>query len=112
MDPDHLIELFAAFGPVSVRRMFGGAGLFVDGVMFGLVVDGVVYLKADDHNRSGFEREGLAPFSYGTKNGTRFLKSYWRMPERLYDDSDELAQWARQSLEAARCVNVRRPRSR
>ena len=58
-DPDYIAELFAAFGPVKVRRMFGGAGLFVDGLMIGLVGDGVIYLKADEHTIPAFEREDL-----------------------------------------------------
>ena len=72
--------------------MFGGAGIFADGLMIALVVDGVIYLKADDSIVPLFEREGLAPFSYETKNGKRTLTSYWRMPERLYDEPDELAR--------------------
>jgi DNA transformation protein len=101
-DPDHIAELFSGFGPVSVRRMFGGAGIFADGLMIGLVVDGVIFLKADESTIPRFEREGLGPFSYRTKDGTRSLASYWRMPERLYDDTDELADWARTAMESAR----------
>jgi DNA transformation protein and related proteins len=100
-DPDYLTELFAAFGPVKFRRMFGGAGLFVEGLMIGLVSDGVIYLRADEQTAPAFEREDLKPFSYDTKTGTHTLASYWRMPERLYDDPDELARWATQALEAA-----------
>lgn len=100
-DADRLHELFASFGPVSVRRMFGGAGLFADGLMFGLVFEGVVYLKAKADTVATFEREGCQPFSYGTKTGRRVLTSYWRLPDRLYDDPDELAQWARAALSTA-----------
>ena len=102
MDPAHIRELFAAFGPVDVRRMFGGAGVFVDDMMIALVAQEVIYLKADAQTIPSFEREGLAPFSYGTKTGERTIASYWRMPDRLYDDADELAEWARAALEAAR----------
>jgi DNA transformation protein len=101
-DPDFLTELFSGFGPVAVRRMFSGAGVFADGLMIALVVDGVIYLKADDSFAPLFEREGQAPFSYKTRDGTRTLNSYWRMPERLYDEPDELAEWARLALAAAR----------
>jgi len=101
-DPDFLTELFSGFGPIAVRRMFSGAGIFADGLMIALVVDGVIYLKADDSFVSLFEREGQAPFSYRTRDGKRTLNSYWRMPERLYDEPDELAEWARLSLAAAR----------
>jgi DNA transformation protein len=101
-DPGFLTELFAGFGPVVVRRMFSGAGVFADGLMIALVVDGVIYLKADDSLVPLFEREGQVPFSYKTRDGKRTLNSYWRMPERLYDEPDELAEWARLALAAAR----------
>ncbi len=101
-DPDFLVELFSGFAPVTVRRMFSGSGVFADGLMIALVVDGIVYLKADDSFIPLFEREGQAPFSYKTRDGRRTLNSYWRMPERLYDEPDELAEWARLSLAVAR----------
>jgi DNA transformation protein len=101
-DPDVIIELFSGFGPVTVRRMFSGAGVFAEGLMIALVVDGVVYLKANESFVPLFEREGQLPFSYKTRDGRRTLTSYWRMPERLYDEPDELAQWARLALAAAR----------
>jgi DNA transformation protein len=106
-DHDFLVDLFSGFGPVSVRRMFSGAGVFADGLMIALVVGGVIYLKADDSFIPLFEREGENPFSYKTKGGERTLTSYWRMPERLYDEPDELAEWARHALAAARRVGGR-----
>jgi DNA transformation protein len=99
--PDDIRELFAAFGPVEVRRLFGGAGIFADGTMFALVFRGVIYLKTDAHNVPAFEREELEPFTYATKAGRRGVMSYRRMPDRLYDDPDELASWARAALAAA-----------
>jgi DNA transformation protein len=108
LDPDHIRELFAAFGPVQVRRMFGGAGLYADGVMFGLVSGGLIHLKADAGTVARFEAEGCRPFEYGTSAGRRAIMSYWRIPDRLYDDPDALAHWARQALEAARRAGKRR----
>ena len=107
MTPDDIQELFSAFGVVAVRRMFGGAGIYADGTMFGLVADGVIYLKADERNTPAFERENLPPFTYATKDGKRGVMSYRRMPERLYDDPDELATWARAALAAAQRTGVR-----
>jgi DNA transformation protein len=101
LDPDHIQELFAGFGPVSVRRMFSGAGVFAEGLMIAIVVDGVIYLKAAPDGTEAFVREQCGPFSYATKDGTRQLTSYWQMPERLYDDADELAQWARTAFAVA-----------
>ena len=105
MDAEFIRDLFAAFGPVSVRRMFSGAGIFADGLMFGLVVRGVIYLKADNANIAEFERENCTPFTYarGKKSGrlSEHALPYWRLPERLYDDPDELAVWARRAFAVA-----------
>jgi len=101
VDPDRIRDIFSAFGTVSVRRMFGGAGIYADGVMFALVADDTIYLKAGERNSSDFEREHLPPFTYIAKNGKRVVMSYRRMPERLYDDPEELAAWARAALAAA-----------
>jgi len=111
-DTERLAELFSNYGPVTVRRMFGGAGVFADGLMIALVVEGVIFLKADERTIPDFEREGLRPFSYETKAGTRTLTSYWRMPERLYDDPEELAAWARRALESARRSSTSTPLNR
>jgi len=108
MAPEDIRELFSAFGPVDVRRMFGGAGIFADGTMFALVHDGVIYLKAGETNAAAFDREKLAPFTYATKDGKRGVMSYRRMPDRLYDDPDELAEWARAALVAARQGTVKK----
>ena len=102
VDVEFIHDLFQPFGAVTVRRMFGGAGLFADGVMFGLVSGGQIYLKADATTVTSFEREQCQPFEYSTRNGKRTLTSYWRLPDRLYDDAEELAQWARQALPTAR----------
>ena len=102
MDPEFIRELFAPFGPVAVKRMFGGAGIFRDGLMFGLIIRDVIYLKVDDTNADDFKREGSTPFTYtrGRKSGrpSEHALPYWRLPERLYDDPDELAAWARRAL--------------
>lgn len=107
VDSERISELFSGFGRVSVRRMFGGAGIFADGLMVGLISNGDIFLKADDQNSPAFEREGLKPFTYGAKR-KRVAMSYWRMPERLLDDPDELAQWARAALGAARRAAVKK----
>src|ERR1044072_5611738 len=97
MDADSIRELFSEFGPVDVRRMFGGQGIFVAARMIALISREVIPLKADAETIPDFEREGLGPFTYATKDGEHKLTSYWRMPERLYDDAEELAQWARRA---------------
>lgn len=103
LDPAFIRELFAPFRHVSVKRMFGGAGLYADGLMFGLEFDGVIYLRADAASIPDFEREGSAPFIYPlAKNRAGHpSRHFWRLPERLYDDPDELAVWAGRALSIA-----------
>ena len=101
MDPEFIRELFAQFRPVTVRRMFRSAGIFCDGLMFGLVSDGTIFLKVDAGTVADFEREGSRPFSYTRGKRGRVELSYWRLPERLYDDPDELATWASRALAVA-----------
>jgi DNA transformation protein and related proteins len=105
VDPDFIVELFAPFGRVTVRRLFGGAGLFAEGHMFGLVFDGAIFLKVDDASIPDFEREGSVPFVYTRAKSPgrvgRHSLSYWRLPERLYDDPEELVSWARRAFAIA-----------
>ena len=102
MDPDHIRELFAKFRPVTVRRMFGGAGVYADGVMFALLSSGgTIYLKVDDGNEDDFLRENLPSFATLMKSGKHTVMPYRQMPDRLYDDPEELAQWAERALAAA-----------
>ena len=77
-----------------------------------LVADGVIYLKTGDSNAAMFERERLAPFTFSKRTGERVVMSYRRMPDRLYDDPDELAVWARAALAVAQQPKPRKRRRR
>jgi DNA transformation protein len=109
VDAEFIRELFSAFGAIYIRRMFGGADLYAGEVMFGLVSDDLIYLKADEVTATAFARENCVPFQYTAKNGRRAVMSYWRLPDRLYDDPDELAQWARQALAVAHKGAAKKP---
>jgi DNA transformation protein len=102
MDADFIHDLFGAFGRVDVKRMFSGQGIYADSVIFAIVSGDVIYFKTDETTRPAFEREHATPLTFNKKNGQRMVTSYWRLPERLYDDPDELAQWARKALGVAR----------
>ena len=98
---EFLKEQLKGFGPVTMRRMFGGSGVYRDGLIFAIVIGDVLYLKADDVSRGEFTAEGLGPFVYDTKHGSKSVMSYLRAPERCLDDPDEMVAWARKAYEAA-----------
>lgn len=98
---DHVADLFARFGDVKIKLMFGGAGIYHKDQMFGLIAGERIYLKANDETRAAFEAEGSKPFVFETKNGESVAMSYLEIPSRLLDDPDELADWARRAYEVA-----------
>src|SRR5712671_6827379 len=113
MDRDFLIDLFADFGPVTIRRMFSGFGISADGTNFALALRAGLYFRADEQTIPQFEAESSKPFSYQTSTKTVTVNSYWQLPARLFDDSEELAGWARAALAAAQRAALRkRPKAR
>jgi DNA transformation protein len=113
MDREFLIDLFADFGPVTIRPMFSGFGISVDGINFALALRAGLYFRADVQTLSQFETEGSKPFEYQTRAKTVTVNSYWQLPARLYDDSEELATWAHAALAAAqRAALKKRPKAR
>jgi len=97
MDPAYLLDLFAQFGPLRIRRMFGMQGLFAGERMIGFAGDDALYLKTDEATREAYEAEGCEPFVYRKSTGDEIAMSYYRIPDRLYDDPEELAAWARKA---------------
>ena len=88
-------DQLAGFGPVTIRNMFGGAGVYADGVMFAILTDDTLYLKADEASSRAFANEGMGPFTYRPQGRKPIAMSYWEVPPRLMEDADELADWAR-----------------
>ena len=115
-DPHRFDDLFHHFGRISVRRMFGGEGIFVGDLMIGIVVDEQIYLKAGDGTRAEFEAEGSKPFTYTRgKEGKATSLSYYTVPDRLLDDTEEFGAWARKAHDvalAARASKEKKKRSR
>lgn len=97
----YLLDALAPAGGVSFRRMFGGGGLFRDGLMFALIVADDLYLKVDAGTEDTFLAEGLGTFEYDTSKGRKSIGSLRRAPERLLDEPDELLAWGRRAMEAA-----------
>ncbi|NBJ13544.1 TfoX/Sxy family protein [Microvirga arsenatis] len=102
MDAEAIRDVFRGLGPVQIRRMFGGQGIYQDGLMFALEAYGELYLKADAQSVGIFEDFGSRPFSFETRDGRTTLTSYWLIPESALDDPDEAADLARTALAAAR----------
>ena len=108
---EFLREQLAPLGRIAVRRMFGKTGVFCDGLMFGVVTDDTLYFRVDDDNQAAFEEaKSFPPLNYG-KQGRTIDLSFWRAPERLFDEPVELVTWARVALAAARRVAAKRERS-
>jgi DNA transformation protein len=113
MARDFLIDLFADFGPVTIRPMFSGFGISVDGTNFALALRAGLYFRADDQTIPQFEAEGSNPFQYQTRAKTVTVGSYWQLPARLFDEPEELTGWARAALAAAQRAALRkRPKAR
>ncbi len=110
---EFLKELLAPLGTASVRRMFGKSGVFIEGVMLGMVADNTLYLRVDALNQAFFqEAAGSPPLNY-QKRGEMIDLSFWRLPDRLLDEPEEFVAWARSALAAAHRVAAKRhPRIR
>jgi len=98
---EHVLDLLEGWGGVTARAMFGGHVMYRRGVIFGLIVDDTLYLKADDVNRPMFEERSLPPFSYQAKGRKRASMSYFEAPSECMDDGDELRRWAEAALAAS-----------
>lgn len=107
---EFLREQLASLGRIALRRMFGKTGVFCDGVMFAVVTENTLYFRVDEKNRETFrEAEAFPPLNYA-QGGRTIDLAFWRVPERLFDEPDELNVWARAALAAAHRVAAERPR--
>lgn len=103
---NYVLDQLSPWAKVSARRMFGGAGLYRAGRMFGLIADDVAYLKVDDSNRGDFLKAGSAPFMpYADRGGTTVM-SYYEIPPEVLEDRDELARWAQRAFD----IQAKKPR--
>lgn len=101
MDNERIAELFEALGPVSIRKMFGGKGIYFDGVIVAIVIRGELMLKADAESAPEFEAAGCRQWTYtGSRHGKLVSMPYWNVPDSAFDDPDEMAVWARLAYEA------------
>ncbi|MGE0741335.1 MAG: TfoX/Sxy family protein [Hyphomonadaceae bacterium] len=114
---DFVRELFAGLGPVQIKRMFGGAGGYADGVMFLLLADDTIHLKADAELKSALAAEGSGPFVWipqnGPRKGEQIDLGYWRLPEAALDDPDLAVEWGRRALAVAKAkASAKKPKQK
>ena len=107
---DFLRELLAPLGHISLRRMFGKTGVFCDGVMLGMVTENTLYFRVDGQNQAIFQEAAAFPPLNYVKHGETIDLAFWRAPDRLLDEPDELRTWARAALAAAHRVASKRRR--
>lgn len=101
MDRDGIEEMFQALGPVTIRRMFGGKGIYHQGRILAIGFRDEILLKADSVSAPEFEAAGCRQWTYEGKKGTPVKMPYWSVPEAAFDDPDEMAIWVRRAYEAA-----------
>ena len=101
-DPHRFDDLFQVFGPIALRRFFGGEGIYSGDIMIGMVFDDRIYFKTDELTRKDFLAERTKPFTFKkTSTGETVVTGWFALPDRLYDDPDDLAGWARKALAVA-----------
>jgi DNA transformation protein len=98
---DNLVEYLNQVAPVTARSMFGGFGLYTEGVMFALIAYETLYFKVDDGNRHDYEAAGMGPFVYN-RNGKDMAMSYYQLPDEVYNDLGQLHAWLEKAAAAAR----------
>lgn len=103
---EHVRDLFAGLGPVEVKRMFGGAGIYLDDACFALIVDEVIFMRGDDLLGPLYEEAGSEQWIYDGRNPKRgpVAMPYWRLPDQAQDDPEEAVDWARKSLVPAQAA--------
>src|SRR5258706_11186987 len=106
---DHVVETMRDFGPVTPKAMFGGWGLYHEGLFFALIAEDVLYLKVDDDNREPFESAGLPAFVYVTKDGDRMAMSYRQAPPQTLESPAAMTAWAPPRDPAAPRAEARKP---
>ena len=106
---DHVLELARGAGTASARAMFGGHGVYVDGLIVAIIDGDTLYLKSDAQTRAAFDARQLAPFEYVTKDGEQMLTSYRRAPDEALESPAAMREWLRLAQGAALRAAAARP---
>ena len=108
---DFVLEQLAGAGRVTPRRMFGGIGLYLDGLFFALIADDVLYFKTDDASRPRYQRAGTRPFC-PYPDRPELSMGYWEVPAEVLEDAEQLAAWAREAMQVALTAKSAKPARR
>jgi DNA transformation protein len=109
---EFVCDLLAEFGPVVIRNMFGGAGVYADDVMFAILANDTFYLKTDETSARAFADEGMQPFSYQPEGREPIAMPYWEVPPHLLNEPQELVSWVRDAHRIACASDSKPPRRR
>ena len=101
MDNSDIDEMFSSLGPVTVKRMFGGKGIYHRGLIVAVEFEGELLLKADALSAPAFATAGARRWTYEGRAGKPVAMPYWSVPDAAFDDPDEMARWVRLAWEAA-----------
>ena len=106
-----LLEQLKPLGSVEAKSMFGGFGIYRQGLMFGLVSEDTLYLKADEVNRREFDGKGLPRFTY-ERRGKTLSMSYYQAPPEAMDSAKALCGWAQKAYDAAVRAARKKPKKK
>ncbi len=107
---EHLRELLEPLDGITIKRMFGGCGIFRHSLMFALIADDTFYFKVDEQNRPAFEARDLKPWTYQNKDGKLMTMPYYQAPEETLDNSDDMCEWAESAYAVA--LRAKKPKPR
>ena len=98
---DYLADVLTTLGKLETKRVFGLDGIKFDGVLLGFVIDEQLFLRTDVESCGDYVAEGGAPYTFSKRSGAKIITSYYRLPDRLYDEPEELVRWAHRARAAA-----------
>ncbi len=107
---EFVLERLSVAGKVSGKAMFGGYGIYLGDLIFGLVVDGVLYLKVGESNIKDYIQAGMKPFTYEAKNGKPVSMSYWCLPLDVLESNEDLPKWVNKSIQVAKSAKIAKPK--
>ncbi|MBL0264468.1 MAG: TfoX/Sxy family protein [Leptospiraceae bacterium] len=108
---EFVLERLSVAGKVSSKAMFGGHGIYLGDLIFGIVVEGVLYLKVGDSNIKDYIQAGMKPFTYAAKNGKPVSMSYWGLPLDVLESNEDLPKWVGKAIEVAKSAKITKPKN-